>query len=42
MVARAAGDRAAALDHLKRALALNPQFDPVQAAVARQALEELR
>lgn len=39
MIARAAGDRAAAQDFLKRALELNPQFDPLQAPRARQALE---
>ena len=38
MVARAAGDKASARDYLRRALKLNPQFDPVQAAVARKAL----
>jgi tetratricopeptide (TPR) repeat protein len=31
MIARAAGDRVAAVDYLKRALALSPQFDPLQA-----------
>ncbi|HEX8068468.1 MAG TPA: tetratricopeptide repeat protein [Pyrinomonadaceae bacterium] len=40
LVARAAGDRAAAADYLKRALALNPQFDPLQARVAQRALAE--
>lgn len=40
MVARAAGDKSGAHDYLKRALALNPQFDPLQAPVARKALEE--
>ena len=39
VIARAAGDRAAAGDYLRRALALNPQFDPLQAMVARKALE---
>ncbi len=38
MIARAAGDRTAARDHLARALALNPQFDPIQAPIARIAL----
>ena len=40
MIARAAGDKSAARDYLKRALALNPQFDPLQAPIARKALEE--
>jgi len=40
-IARAAGDRAAAADYLKRALALSPQFDPLQAAFARQTLAEV-
>ena len=39
VIARAAGDRAAASDYLKRALALNPQFDPLQSKVARKVLE---
>jgi len=30
MIARAAGDELAARGHIKRALALNPQFDPLQ------------
>lgn len=38
MVARGAGDAASACDYLQRALALNPQFDPLQARVARAAL----
>ena len=38
MIARAAGDDAAARDYLRRALALNPQFDPLQAVIARKAL----
>ncbi|HEY5869373.1 MAG TPA: hypothetical protein VI542_28065 [Candidatus Tectomicrobia bacterium] len=40
MIAQAAGEKAAASDYLKRALQLNPQFDPLQAAVARKALEQ--
>jgi tetratricopeptide (TPR) repeat protein len=40
MVARAAGDRAAAQDYLRRALKLNPRFDPRQSQVAKQALAE--
>jgi len=31
MIARAAGDETAARGHIKRALALSPQFDPLQA-----------
>jgi len=38
MIARAAGDDAAARDYLRRALALNPRFDPLQAVIARKAL----
>ncbi len=38
MIARAAGDRAAARDYLKRALALNPRFDPLQSEIALKAL----
>ena len=40
VIARAAGDRAAAGDYLRRALALNPQFDPLQVKFAQQALAE--
>lgn len=40
MIAQAAGEKAAARDYLQRALQLNPQFDPLQAAMARQALEQ--
>lgn len=40
MIARAAGDQAAAHDFLQRALTLNPQFDPLQAVVAKKALAE--
>jgi tetratricopeptide (TPR) repeat protein len=39
MIARAAGQKDAAQDYLKRALTLNPQFDPLQAVIARNALE---
>ena len=39
MIAQAAGDKSGARDYLKRALALNPQFDPLQAPIARKALE---
>ncbi len=38
MIARAAGDETTARDDLRRALALNAQFDPLQAANARNAL----
>lgn len=38
MIAQAAGDRAAAASFLKQALDLSPQFDPLQARVAREAL----
>ncbi|HJU54894.1 MAG TPA: tetratricopeptide repeat protein [Pyrinomonadaceae bacterium] len=40
MIARAAGDNVAARDYLQRALKLNPQFDPLQAAIASKALAE--
>jgi tetratricopeptide (TPR) repeat protein len=39
MIARAAGDPQSARAHLKRALDLCPAFDPLQARVARKALE---
>ena len=39
MIARAAGDESAARDYLRRALELSPQFDLVQAPLARKALE---
>jgi len=38
MIAQAAGDPAAARAYLKRALALNPHFDPLQAALARSSI----
>jgi tetratricopeptide (TPR) repeat protein len=41
MIAQAAGDRTAARENLQRALALNPQFDALQAAHARQVLASL-
>ncbi len=41
MIARAVGDRASANGDLKRALALNPQFDPIQASAARETLASL-
>lgn len=39
MIARAAGDQNASRDYLSRALALNAQFDPLQARLAKRALE---
>jgi len=42
MIARAAGKRRTARAYLKRALTLNPQFDPLQAKNARQALTTVR
>ena len=42
MIARAAGKRRTARAYLKRALTLNPQFDPLQAKNARQALTTAR
>lgn len=41
MIARAAGDTASARASLQRALALNPQFDPLQAPIARRTLAGL-
>ncbi len=41
MIARAAGDTAGAKAYLGQALALNPQFDPLQSRIARQALAGL-
>jgi tetratricopeptide (TPR) repeat protein len=38
LIARAAGDEDAARDYLRRALFLNPRFDPLQAPIARRAL----
>jgi tetratricopeptide (TPR) repeat protein len=40
MIARAAGDRKDARNYLQQALALSPQFDPMQASIARKALEQ--
>lgn len=40
MIARAADDRTAGQAYLKQALALNPQFDPLQAKIAQQALND--
>jgi Tfp pilus assembly protein PilF len=42
MIARAAGDEASARGYLSRALGLHPEFDPLQASLARGALEELQ
>lgn len=41
MIERALGNRDAAKDYLRRALDLNPHFDPLQAPRARHTLEEL-
>lgn len=41
MIARAAGDMASARAYLQSALALNPQFDPLQAPIARRTLASL-
>ncbi len=38
MIARAVGDKTSSRDYLKRALALNPNFDPLQAEILRKAL----
>jgi tetratricopeptide (TPR) repeat protein len=40
MIARAAGDRSAATEFLRRAIKLNPHFDPWQSRIAREALAE--
>lgn len=40
MIARAAGDTTTARNYLRRSLELNPHFDPVQAAIAKKALEQ--
>ena len=41
MIAKATGDNATARDYLKHALALNPQFDALQALAAKKTLESL-
>ena len=41
MIARFAGDKTSARDYLKRALALNPQVDPLQSIIARKSLRQL-
>jgi len=38
MIAQASGDQTSARDYLERALMLSPQFDPLQAPIARKAL----
>jgi len=40
MIAKASGDLKQAHEYLQRALTLNPQFDPMQAAIARKAFAE--
>ena len=40
MIAKAAGDFKQGREYLQQALALNPQFDPLQAAIARKALAQ--
>jgi len=41
MIARATGDKAMAITYLRKALALSPQFDPLQAAFAREGLRTM-
>ncbi len=41
MIARAAGDRGAAMEFLRRALKMNRHFDPLQSRVAANALNEM-
>ena len=41
MIALARGDKGTAGDYLNRALAINPQFDPLQTMNAREALDDL-
>lgn len=38
MISRAAGDTSAAREYLERVVKLNPQFDPLQGAIAREVL----
>jgi len=40
MIAKASGNFKQAREYLQRSLTLNPQFDPLQAAIARKALVE--
>jgi tetratricopeptide (TPR) repeat protein len=39
MIARAAGDELKAREYLSQAIRLSPQFDPLQASIAKKALE---
>ncbi|MDQ6704950.1 MAG: tetratricopeptide repeat protein, partial [Acidobacteriota bacterium] len=41
MIARANGEKASARDYLRRALKLNPRFDPCQSVIAEKALAQL-
>lgn len=40
MIAKAAEDKTTARDYFKRALTLNPQFDPLQVSIAKKALSD--
>ncbi len=42
MIKRAAGEREEARTQLKRALELNPQFDPLQSRIAAKTLDDLK
>jgi tetratricopeptide (TPR) repeat protein len=42
MIAKAAGDNPAAADYLRRALAINPQFDALQSLNAKKTLESMK
>jgi tetratricopeptide (TPR) repeat protein len=42
MIAEAAGDRARAQEYLTRALTLSPEFDPLQATLARKTLQQAK
>jgi hypothetical protein len=39
MIARAAGDELKAREYLSQAMRLSPKFDPLQASIAKKALE---
>jgi tetratricopeptide (TPR) repeat protein len=41
LIARATGDVSSARSYLERAVALNPEFDPLQAAIAKKTLAKL-
>lgn len=41
MIAAAAGDLASAREHLRKSMAMNPQFNPLQAPVAASMLEKI-